>query len=279
MTEQQTSLRTVIHQTTCNIALFGVPRSGTSWLGQLFNSHPDVFFSYQPLFSYSHKGKLSEHSSQQEIESFFQSIREKRDAFADMNSDFHKNYPVFYKKESPGYTVFKETRYLHIVENLLLKSEDLKVIGIIRNPYDTLTSWINVSREFSSDWDISREWRSAPSKNQNKPEEFYGYDKWKEIYKLFTGFQYRFPAQFRLVFYRDLVQNPVSVVQEIFGFCGLELHEQVLSFIRESRTRHDDDPYSVYRAHAGAKDMGRTLPREVVHEIEEDLSKENITQF
>lgn len=261
------------------IALFGVPRSGTSWLGQLFNSHPDVFFSYQPLFSYSHKGKLSEHSSRQEIESFFQSIREKRDDFADMNSDFHKNYPVFHKNGSPAFTVFKETRYLHIVENLLLKDEGIKIIGIVRNPYDTLLSWINAPKEFSSDWDISREWRSAPSKNQGKPEEFYGYEKWKEAYMLFTGFQDRFPQQFRLVYYRDLSETPVPTVQELFDFCGLGLHGQVLSFIQDSRTRHDDDPYSVYRARAGANDRGRTLPREVVHEIAEDLSRENITQF
>ena len=38
-----------------HLALFGCPRSGTSWLGQIFNSAPDVAYRYQPLFSYEFK--------------------------------------------------------------------------------------------------------------------------------------------------------------------------------------------------------------------------------
>ena len=41
------------------IAIFSVPRSGSSWLGQIFNSHEDVSFRMQPLFSYSHKSALN----------------------------------------------------------------------------------------------------------------------------------------------------------------------------------------------------------------------------
>ena len=42
-----------------NVAIFGVPRSGTSWLGQIFNSSPMVAYRFQPLFSYcSHFPKL-----------------------------------------------------------------------------------------------------------------------------------------------------------------------------------------------------------------------------
>ena len=30
------------------IVIFGSPRSGTTWLGKLFDSHPDVFYLHEP---------------------------------------------------------------------------------------------------------------------------------------------------------------------------------------------------------------------------------------
>ena len=77
------------------LAIFGVPRSGTSWLGQIFNSHPNVTMRNQPLFSYEHKGRLNETSSQKEIYSFFEEIYNSRDDFALMASEAQKNYPIF----------------------------------------------------------------------------------------------------------------------------------------------------------------------------------------
>ena len=56
------------------ISINGVPRSGTSWLGQIINSSPDVAFRFQPLFSYTHKGALREDSSVMEIMKFYGDI-------------------------------------------------------------------------------------------------------------------------------------------------------------------------------------------------------------
>src|SRR5690606_40577357 len=53
------------------IAIHGAPRSGTSWLGQVFNSHPQVQYRYQPLFSYAFKGRVGAHSSRQEFLDLF----------------------------------------------------------------------------------------------------------------------------------------------------------------------------------------------------------------
>ena len=40
--------------------LAGVARSGTSWLGQIFDSSPEVRYSFQPLFSYEFKNRVNE---------------------------------------------------------------------------------------------------------------------------------------------------------------------------------------------------------------------------
>ena len=39
---------------------FGVPRSGTSWFGELFNSSPRVAYRFQPLFSYAFKDAIKD---------------------------------------------------------------------------------------------------------------------------------------------------------------------------------------------------------------------------
>ncbi len=54
------------------IAVHGVPRSGTSWLSEIFNSSPRVLFKYQPLFSYVLKDFLNPGSSREEIGAFFE---------------------------------------------------------------------------------------------------------------------------------------------------------------------------------------------------------------
>ena len=41
------------------IGLHGVPRSGTSWLGNIFNSSPDLTYKHQPLYSYAFKNYLN----------------------------------------------------------------------------------------------------------------------------------------------------------------------------------------------------------------------------
>lgn len=35
----------------CNnkiLLIFGIPRSGTTWLGKLFDSHPDIVYLHEP---------------------------------------------------------------------------------------------------------------------------------------------------------------------------------------------------------------------------------------
>ena len=49
------------------VAIHGVPRSGTTWLGSIFDSSPNVIYRNQPLFSYAFKSYLSEHSLVQHL--------------------------------------------------------------------------------------------------------------------------------------------------------------------------------------------------------------------
>jgi len=261
------------------IGIFGVPRSGTTWLSQIFNSHPDVALRFQPLFSYGHKGSLSADSSAEEIRSFFEEILYSQDAFTTMISEMQKNYPTFKKSASPTHIVFKETRYLHVIENILTQCSEIKIIGIVRNPLAVMASWILAPKEFNSEWDIDNEWRSAPSKNQNRPEEFYGFDKWKEIAEAFLRFKNQFPQQFLLISYDELNKVPLDTTKKIFNFCELEINDQVHKFLVDSKSRHDPDPYSVYRANASDKCWQNTLPDKIAKQIMLELKNTPLDIF
>lgn len=261
------------------IAIFGAPRSGTTWLSQILNSHPDVALRFQPLFSYGHKGSLTARSSAEEIRAFFEEILWTQDAFALMATERQKNYPAFQKAVTPTHIVFKETRYLHIIENILAQCSEVKIIGIVRNPLAVLASWVLAPKEFNPDWDINSEWRSAPSKNQNRPEEFYGFDKWKEIAEAFLRFKSQFPQQFLLVCYDELNRAPLDITKKIFDFCGLNVCEQVQEFLVASKSRHDPDPYSVFRSKASDDRWQDVLPDEIAKKIMLELKKNPLDIF
>ena len=253
-------------------AIFGVPRCGSSWLSQIFNSHPGVAMRFQPLFSYEYKGRLSANSSAREMLDFFDKIYKSNDAFVLMTSALHKNYPNFSKSSIPTHIAFKETRYLHIIQNILQRCSEIKIIGIVRNPLATLASWMQAPKEFHPEWDIYEEWRKAPSKNQNRPEEFFGFDKWKEVAEQFIYFESQYPNQFKMLRYEQLNSKSVEITTDFFKFCGLQIHPQVLKFIESSKSVHDANPYSVFRAKANDQQWRYILPEDIVQEIRQEIN-------
>src|SRR5690606_410177 len=161
------------------IAIHSVPRSGSTWLGNIFNSHPKVAFKYQPLFSYTFKNALDEKSTKNDILNFYKNINNSNDNFINQKEGIVKGIiPEFIKRPPLTHCCYKEVRYHNILENLLEKDSTIKVIGLIRNPLSVIYSWLNAPKEFRKDldWRVSEEWRYAPKKNLNKPEEFNGYE-------------------------------------------------------------------------------------------------------
>ena len=78
--------------------LAGVARSGTSWLGQIFDSSLEVRFSFQPLFSYEFKNRVNEDSTAGEFRHLLEDIYGTKSPFL-IQEDKRKSgeYPVFEK--------------------------------------------------------------------------------------------------------------------------------------------------------------------------------------
>ncbi|NJL77037.1 MAG: hypothetical protein HC892_20510 [Saprospiraceae bacterium] len=69
------------------IAIHSVPRSGSSWLGHILNSSPEVTYKYQPLFSYELKDYLSDNSSIETIDGFFNKLFFTNDEFTNQKKE------------------------------------------------------------------------------------------------------------------------------------------------------------------------------------------------
>src|SRR5436305_252996 len=99
------------------VAIHGAPRSGTSWLGQLFNSSENVAYRYQPLFSYAFKQRLTSTSTRREIELFFDDLLFTEDDFVlQRGAASLAGYSLEFEKAEITHLVYKEVRYHCVLE-------------------------------------------------------------------------------------------------------------------------------------------------------------------
>ncbi|MCC6383988.1 MAG: sulfotransferase [Bacteroidia bacterium] len=264
------------------IAIHSVPRSGSTWLGELFNSNPRVVYRYQPLFSYQFKGRLNENSNLFEIEKFFEEISRSEDEFiTQLQARKVGIMPVFKKDAEVAAIVYKEVRYHYILDNLLQQDQAIKVIGLVRNPLAVICSWLNAPKEFRKDknWDEMEEWRAASRKNQDKREEFSGFEKWKEVTLLFEALERTYPAQFRLVHYSDLLSATGETIRSLFHFCGLDFSLSTQQFISDSRKIQNQNAYSVFKIKKSDDDWKGKLNPRIISEIEKDVRNTNFEKY
>lgn len=271
-----TSIRLLEHR----VAIHSVPRSGSSWLGQIFKSSPHVEFRYQPLFSYAFKDFLGPDSGRERIDEFMRGILESQDDYLHNRiPDVYVDYPDFGERSGVTHLVWKEVRYHHILRNLLAQSPDIRVIGLVRHPCATIDSWLNSPREFKAEWNVAEQWRRADAKNLGRPEEFNGFDKWLEVTKLFVLLEGEYPNRVHLVRYADLNARPLEVIEELFAQCKLPFERFTVDFIRDSRSKEVADANSVFRL-TRPDDRWRTrLPKEIALEIVLETERSGLVRF
>jgi hypothetical protein len=263
------------------VAIHGAPRSGTSWLGQLFNSSEHVAYRYQPMFSYAFKDRLNDHSSAVEIDQFFDDLLATSDDFVlQRGSASLSGYCLEFQKSEVTHLVYKEVRYHHLLEHLLTTCSRMHVIALVRDPRAVMHSWFRAPKEFELDWNPFEEWRNGLRKNNGKPENWYGYERWKELAQLFLRLKRMYPLRVEIVRYESLVSDPIRTLSDLYQTCGLQMTKQVESFISESRARNDDQPYGVFRRSRSTTTawLGQ-LPSQISHAIESDLDGTHLQQF
>jgi hypothetical protein len=260
------------------IWLNGMPRSGTSWLSQIFDSHPQVSFKLSPLFSYEFKNFVNEHSTKSDWEELFQNVFDSKDEFINQSHRrLSGEYPKFVKNNLSR-LVIKDTRYHNLTESLLYLFEDIKIIHIIRNPCGAINSWLRAPKEFSVELNYIDEWRTGKSRKTGK-EEFWGFNDWLFLTKKYLKLEEKFPENVKVIFYEELVECPYSIVKMIFDFVNLIWDTQTNKFILESQSSHNDSEYAVFKNKVVAYNWRHQLDPIIINEIKTDLINNNLDKY
>ena len=265
-----------------HLAIHSVPRSGSSWLGEIINSSPAVKYAFQPLFSYKFKGRLSESNTLDEINSFYEALRLTEDAFVTQIEGRREGIKPLFPKGKITHIAYKEVRYHYVLDNLLRHNPAQKVIALVRNPLSVLSSWKNAPKEFRADlgWVFEQEWKTAKLKNQNKREEYFGFERWKESTLLFKKLALQYPNKVKLVFYSNLLRDTETTIQKTFNFLELEFTSQTKQFLKHSMQTEVTDTYSVFKAKPETdQDYLKHLPDTIIKRVTDECKSAGIGDF
>lgn len=238
-----------MNQSPHNVAwLSGMPRSGTTWLSQIFASSPQVRLKFCPLFSYEFKHALNERSTGEDWRRFFADVYRTPSPYMDQEH-LRKDglVPEFYEKyANPEHLLIKSNRFHHLIPNLFKNVPDAKVIYLVRHPAATLYSWLSNPTEFPAGANPVCEWRSGACRKTDIGE-FWGFDDWKAVTLQALEMQRAYPDRMRIQRYEALTKHPLLEAEALFDFLGLSMGPATTDFISKSRSRHDPNNRSVYK--------------------------------
>lgn len=262
------------------IAIHSVPRSGSTWLGEIFNSSRNTKYCYQPLFSYAFKDYLTPDSGREDVSRFFDMLLKTDDDFVCQRENRAKGVlPRFEKNPGISHVVYKEVRYINILPRLMQVDEEIRLVCLIRNPLSVLASWFEAPREFDPKWSREREWFYAERKNRGRPEEFHGFDRWMEATRIFLHLKKAYPERVCIVRYAELLSDTEETVRALFDFAELEVDDQVKAFLESSRSREVKDAYSVFRTDASDEKWKDVLDARIVESVRRHVEGNELSEF
>ncbi len=261
------------------ILICGMPRSGTSWLGQIINSSPSVAFRMEPLFSYRFKNAINEKSSKADIARFFTEVYRTDDDFIRQNENRSKGIYRSFKKDSrPEFLVIKTTRHHHLLQGYLKSINCIDVISIIRHPCAVINSWINTEREFKAKGcTIDNDWRSGRCRKDGDGE-FWGFDDWLSVTRQHMELGEKY-SNFNIVLYADLIHKTEHAVKVLFKQLSIPYEGQTAVFLEDCHRRHDDNPYSVFKNTAVENKWKTELNNSIAQEIIKETTASGLGGF
>ena len=260
------------------IIITGMPRSGTSWLGQIINSDPKVLFRTEPLFSYRFKNLINPRSSCNEVNSFLANLIHLDDNFILQKENEATGYYPMFNKEKTNILSFKTTRHFELLEKYLKCVPNINIVAVIRHPCGAINSWIKTYNEFQKKGcEIEADWKTGGMR-KNQIGEYWGFDDWITSTKFFFILA-NAHKNFHIVKYSNLVKKPEVATAKLFYSLGLHPTSQTMNFLNESHGRHDANPYSVFKNKSVLESWRNELSSNISNTILAEASKAGLSEF
>jgi len=258
----------------------GMPRSGTTWLSQIFASAPDVRLKFCPLFSYEFKNALDENSSADDWKRLFADVYQTKSEYLDQDYLRKKGLvPTFHeKREYPRHLAIKSTRYHNLVPHVMSLDDKICFIHIVRHPCATIYSWLSNPYEFPLLANPMTEWRTGECR-KNGPGEFWGFDDWKKVTTQALRLAELYTNRFKVLRYEDLVRDAKQCTKDIFDFLDILYEKQTDDFITLSQSKHDKSKRSIFKNQEPNKDWLTMLDPSIVSACLGELAGTELEQF
>jgi len=193
------------------IIVYGPPRSGTTYLMEILNRHPDVHVSRETrLFVWAHRTlNLETHEFYSLLDHREQFIDHLREAYPELIRSFYGKLSPdarYWGDKNPHYASPDSDGCLQTIVDLF---PGARFINIIRDGRGTVAS---VLRKGWEDFDTAHQWATSYAEygcafGQTLPEEQY--------------FELR---------YEDLIQDDTAIARSLFDFLEIEIHPDVVKF-------------------------------------------------
>lgn len=261
------------------VFLLGMPRSGTTWLSQLFEAHPNLCVRLSPNYSYPLKNRLTESSSRDEWTEILRLAATSDDPFLTQNWRRDSgDLPHFDNKQVPHHLVIKDTRFHDIYLAGMEKLPAARCLYVVRHPCAILESW-RKSKEFPSWADFEQEWRTGACRKREGSGEYWGFDDWCRLTERYLDLQAEHPEQYLVFRYEEVVRNPEAMGAKLFAFFGESLDDMVKAFIVESHSRHDPGTYSVFKGLEVLDAWKQSFPPDIEVEIRRSVAGTRLEEF
>ena len=240
--------------------VFSMPRSGSSWLGQIFDSCPYVLYKFQPFGLENYAQSLENIEFINSPKNILESIFNDSEPFINQRcmAEYYKknknNYMGFLKNNKTTINVCKNVHGIDYVP-YFINIEEVRIIFLIRHPCGYINSLLTSperSQKDYKDWiegtfisyDNKVNWFTGAPRYDR---EYRGFLDWIHTTLLFTHLESNNHDKIRVLKYEDLVESPVDTISSLFKWLGIKLEKQTIDFIETSTSSHDEDPYSVYK--------------------------------
>ena len=261
--------------------LLGMPRSGTTWLSQVFESSPDFIVRLSPNYSWPLKNQLNLDSSRADWIANLSAALATDDPFMTQNnrrdagelSAFPPRLPQTVKR-----LAIKDTRFHDLYQRAMELFDEAQLIYLVRHPAGMLNSWWR-SKEFPVETDFAAEWRGGACRKIEGPGEYWGFDDWCTLTERSLALEKQAPERYRVCRYEDLVRDRERVAAELFAFAGYGLRPATSAFLRDSQSRHDDRIYAVFKNPSVADRWRSELPETIQEEIRAELTGTSLARF
>lgn len=254
--------------------ILGVPRSGTSWLNEILNSHPEIRSLYQPLHSYTFPLGHQELESDSRLEGLFSSLLSSDDPFINMKIGSGKSDYNFTAEPNLRAIGFKETHFLQEILNAVERVDFFRAICIVRDPRETLRSWLNHPREFTEHEKFEEVWKSGGVRNTREGN-YFGFDAWLNFLNMALKLRDTDPSKICFVSYHNLKKNGEVEIRKVLEFLNTNWAPEVGEYLYSSAIKEQKSLDSV-----GVRDLNyNELDPKIYKQITDLLERTGVGEF